>query len=305
MYESVLSVVPPPASDGGGGGRTTAARALARARARTLGGLAWIFECVRHIHYEAWDGPTECRQLLENGVGAPYMYWYMLGATAFLDWWLATPRARDEDYALYRQQLELLQHLERLGGADGDAAAAPPRAWLLKDPLHCFSFDALFGALPDAKVWSTARPRSRPRPCARCSRPVAHEPRHPARRCGPGAWRARGRTLSRMVDAALAYRARAPRAAVLDDDGRARRRAARDRRARRTLPAASSRRGARRDGAPRARLRARPRHKYALADWLHRRRGRRALRRVQETIRGVSRHLGEEDRRGRPCDMRE
>ena len=29
------------------------------------GAMQWMFEAVRHIHYEAWDGPTECRQLLE------------------------------------------------------------------------------------------------------------------------------------------------------------------------------------------------------------------------------------------------
>ena len=152
----------------------------------------------------------------------------MLGATAFLDWWLATPSARDEDYTLYRQQLELLQHLERAGaggagagGAGAGGAGAPPRAWLLKDPLHCFSFDALFGALPDAKVvWLHRAPEVST--ASMCSLLAAVWSRMSRADPGPGgaapgAWRALAvEPLARMVDAALAYRARAPRAAVLD-----------------------------------------------------------------------------------------
>ncbi|KAJ8599255.1 hypothetical protein CTAYLR_006215 [Chrysophaeum taylorii] len=108
-----------------------------------LGSLEYVTRRIKHIHYEAWDGPTECRSALENGVGAPYVLWYLYGATKALDEWTLDESL--EDYKFYRRQLERLD--------DG-------RAWLLKDPAHCFSLDALFAVFPEATVvWTHRDPR--------------------------------------------------------------------------------------------------------------------------------------------------
>eukprot|EP00633_Aureoumbra_lagunensis_P008956 CAMPEP_0197321590 /NCGR_PEP_ID=MMETSP0891-20130614/65407_1 /TAXON_ID=44058 ORGANISM="Aureoumbra lagunensis, Strain CCMP1510" /NCGR_SAMPLE_ID=MMETSP0891 /ASSEMBLY_ACC=CAM_ASM_000534 /LENGTH=418 /DNA_ID=CAMNT_0042813539 /DNA_START=175 /DNA_END=1431 /DNA_ORIENTATION=- len=122
-----------------------------------LAGLEYILDGVRHIHHERWDGPTECRSALENGVGAPYTLWYVLGATTCLDAWLCDKERRFSDYSFYRQQLELLTSLSYINNNNNKHQTT----WLLKDPMHTFSLDALFHAFPQATiVWTHRSPHN-------------------------------------------------------------------------------------------------------------------------------------------------
>ena len=41
-----------------------------------LAGQALAFQATKEAHFEAVDGPTECRSLLENA-GAPYVFWWL------------------------------------------------------------------------------------------------------------------------------------------------------------------------------------------------------------------------------------
>lgn len=103
-----------------------------------LAGVQYAMDAVKHIHYERWDGPTECRTALENS-GAPYIFWYMLG-TPFQG-------PTIEDYEFYARQLGVL---------DADAT------WLLKDPAH--SLKELYTVFPDARVIMTHRHPSKVAP---------------------------------------------------------------------------------------------------------------------------------------------
>ncbi|KAH8071152.1 hypothetical protein JL721_4583 [Aureococcus anophagefferens] len=126
------------------GGPSTA-RAVAGLTEGLLGGQQYMFDKTKHIHYEHWAGPTECRTALENGCGAPYVLWWVFGLTDRLDAWMDDEADRDRDYAFYKAQLGVVK-------ACGDKGLDDPRDWLLKDPAHLFSLGSLFKALPDAKV---------------------------------------------------------------------------------------------------------------------------------------------------------
>lgn len=125
--------------------RENASRALVAQAHNWLAGLQLVMDSVKHIHYESWDGPTECRSALENGLGAPYIFWYLFGALDALRQW----DHQGSDYDFYKQQLEILAH------------PSDERRWLLKDPAHCFSLDALFKTFPDACVVMTSRDKKK------------------------------------------------------------------------------------------------------------------------------------------------
>lgn len=109
-----------------------------------LGGFAATMDGMKHIHHERWDGPTECRSCLENGLGAPHLTGTLFGAPIEY----LTHDARN-DYDFYAVQLAVLAHL----GED-------KRDWLLKNPMHCQHVADLFAAFPGAKViWTHRHPK--------------------------------------------------------------------------------------------------------------------------------------------------
>lgn len=190
-YEAVLPV-------------PTKSAALSVAAHGWLGGVQFAMESIKHIHYESWDGPTECRTALENGLGAPYIFWYIFGATRALELW----KHQDSDYAFYKTQLEVLQD---------DSM----RCWLLKDPGHCFSLDALLAAFPDASiVWTHRDPRKVVASmCSleKCLWNALLRKRKAETSDGPPAWGTKVLdVLARMLGNAVRYRIEHPEAKILD-----------------------------------------------------------------------------------------
>ena len=173
-----------------------------------LAGQALAFQSTKEAHYEAVDGPTECRSLLENA-GAPYVFWWVLGLTAPLDAWLADDARRRSDYAFYRQELAAV----RLAAGRADA-----RRWLLKDPCHLFSLDELFEALPKARVvWLHRDPATVSASlCALLSKVWRLLYRAEASTSPPRFSDAVVAYLGKLLDAGLAFRRRRPGAAVHD-----------------------------------------------------------------------------------------
>ena len=189
------------------GGPSTA-RAVAGLTEGLLGGQQYMFDKTKHIHYEHWAGPTECRTALENGCGAPYVLWWVFGLTDRLDAWLDDDADRDGDYAFYKAQLDVVKWV-----SGGDA-----RDWLLKDPAHLFSLPSLFRAFPNAKVvWLHREPAAAAASlCSLVSSlwTIVHRVDGTT-----GPMRFRGRVveyLGRMLDRGLAFRAAHPAADIHD-----------------------------------------------------------------------------------------
>ncbi|KAJ1446250.1 P-loop containing nucleoside triphosphate hydrolase protein [Pelagophyceae sp. CCMP2097] len=104
-------------------------------------GLQTVSDRLKHVHYEAWDGPTECRTALENGLNCPLVWFWLFGVLP------AVP----QDYKLYETQLKVLQV----------AAPREARQWILKDPMHLANLAGLFAALPGARVvWLHRKPEA-------------------------------------------------------------------------------------------------------------------------------------------------
>lgn len=182
----------------------TKSAALSLARYGWLVGVQFAMESIKHIHYESWDGPTECRTALENGLGAPYIFWYIFGATRALELW----KHQYSDYAFYKAQLEVLQD---------DSL----RCWLLKDPGHCFSLDALLAAFPDASiVWTHRDPKKVVASmCSleKCLWNKLLRKRKAEQSDGSPAWRTKVLgVLARMLETAVHYRMEHPEAKILD-----------------------------------------------------------------------------------------
>mmetsp|Transcript_781 Transcript_781/g.2230 ORF Transcript_781/g.2230 Transcript_781/m.2230 type:complete len:451 (+) Transcript_781:25-1377(+) len=177
-------------------------RALLDAGHEWLAGVEVVLDGVRHVHHERWDGPVECRTALENGVGAPYALWYIFGAAP--DLW---PQDQcQSDYLFYRTQLQSL--------SDGSR-----RRWLLKDPVHCLSLDALFAAFPKATViWTHREPRKAAASlCSLCRGIWSATLREDRARGQPPTYDAAVVDyLGKMLDRAVDYRTRHPNARIID-----------------------------------------------------------------------------------------
>ena len=174
-----------------------------------LAGTELVLDQVKHIHHERWDGPAECRAALENGVGAPYVLWYIFGATDSLDKWLPDDDLRFHNYRFYKEQLSVLSDSSR-------------QVWLLKDPAHCFSLDALFAAFPKATVvWTHREPEKVAGSLCSLMRGIwaatlREDPSSSSSDGPPNYSAAVVEYLAIMLDRAVDYRVRHPEARIID-----------------------------------------------------------------------------------------
>ncbi len=97
----------------------------------------------QHIHYEAWDGPTECHQILaqdfkSSGIETP------IASEIYGEWLL-----KCDTVSTYRYHKKFLQVLQ----------ANVAGRWVLKLPSHALNVQYLLKVYPDAKlVWTHRDP---------------------------------------------------------------------------------------------------------------------------------------------------
>ena len=168
-------------------------------------------EDLKHIHYEHWAGPTECRDALANGCGASYRFWEFFGLAEPMNAWLENDAERHKDYVRYRTQLGAIKVAN---GTNQDNHCE----WLLKDPCHLFSLDALFSVFPNASVVMLHRDPATIS-VSLCSLNSAVWNSHYRKEPGTGAFKFKQSgvdVLAKLCDSGLDYRERNPDAKIHD-----------------------------------------------------------------------------------------